>query len=385
MEFFTDNINLVVILPLIMCLIIGFNRLISNRIDKPTIFLISIISAFICMVFSAAVFDFSVIKNMSLTQSFQWMTLENISLYLGTYIDKVAVSFVLITNIAAFFIQNFAFFKLREHNDFSRLMLYINFFVTGLNGIFISSNLFQTYLFCEVAGVASYLLINFDFANRAESKAAIKSYIFNRVGDLILLLCVLVTMYFSVVYNELSGLSALSFANMGNIAASIHSLMSEPVFVFFCSVLLFVIIMKFMQAFIYITFESSNKTDTSRIILYQNSLFALVGIFLFMRLNPFFFELSRNFWWTLPVLILIFVFFGLVNRLFMPFCSVAGWIEKYVVETVINFIALFFRALSYVSGRFQGGNFQSYLIYSLAGLILILVFVLIFYVVLINV
>lgn len=385
MEFFTDNINLVVILPLIMCLIIGFNRLISNRIDKPTIFLISIISAFICMVFSAAVFDFSVIKNMSLTQSFQWMTLENISLYLGTYIDKVAVSFVLITNIAAFLIQNFAFFKLREHNDFSRLMLYINFFATGLNGIFISSNLFQTYLFCEVAGVASYLLINFDFANRAESKAAIKSYIFNRVGDLILLLCVLVTMYFSVVYNELSGLSALSFANMGNIAASIHSLMSEPVFVFFCSVLLFVIIMKFMQAFIYITFESSNKTDTSRIILYQNSLFALVGIFLFMRLNPFFFELSRNFWWTLPVLILIFLFFGLVNRLFMPFCSVAGWIEKYVVETVINFIALFFRALSYVSGRFQGGNFQSYLIYSLAGLILILVFVLIFYVVLINV
>ena len=385
MEFFTDNINLVVILPLIMCLIIGFNRLISNRIDKPTIFLISIISAFICMVFSAAVFDFSVIKNMSLTQSFQWMTLENISLYLGTYIDKVAVSFVLITNIAAFLIQNFAFFKLRVHNDFSRLMLYINFFATGLNGIFISSNLFQTYLFCEVAGVASYLLINFDFANRAESKAAIKSYIFNRVGDLILLLCVLVTMYFSVVYNELSGLSALSFANMGNIAASIHSLMSEPVFVFFCSVLLFVIIMKFMQAFIYITFESSNKTDTSRIILYQNSLFALVGIFLFMRLNPFFFELSRNFWWTLPVLILIFLFFGLVNRLFMPFCSVAGWIEKYVVETVINFIALFFRALSYVSGRFQGGNFQSYLIYSLAGLILILVFVLIFYVVLINV
>ena len=385
MEFFTDNINLVVILPLIMCLIIGFNRLISNRIDKPTIFLISIISAFICMVFSAAVFDFSVIKNMSLTQSFQWMTLENISLYLGTYIDKVAVSFVLITNIAAFFIQNFAFFKLREHNDFSRLMLYINFFATGLNGIFISSNLFQTYLFCEVAGVASYLLINFDFANRAESKAAIKSYIFNRVGDLILLLCVLVTMYFSVVYNELSGLSALSFANMGNIAASIHSLMSEPVFVFFCSVLLFVIIMKFMQAFIYITFESSNKTDTSRIILYQNSLFALVGIFLFMRLNPFFFELSRNFWWTLPVLILVFVFFGLANRLFMPFCNVAGWIEKYIVETVINFIALFFRALSYVSGRFQGGNFQSYLIYSLAGLILILVFVLIFYVVLINV
>ena len=385
MEFFTDNINLVVFLPLFMCLIIGFNRLISNRIDKATIFAISIISAFVCMIFSAAVFDFSVLKKLSLTQNLQWISLENISLFIGTYLDKISATFILLTNVAAFFIQNFAFFKLKEHNDFSRLLLYINFFALGLNGLFISSNLFQTYLFCEVAGVASYLLINFDFENRIESKAAIKSYIFNRVGDLILLLCVLVSMYYSVVYNELSGFSALSYSNLGNLAAAIHSLMSEPVFIFFCSILLFVIIMKFMQAFIYITFESSNKTDTSKLILYQNSLFALAGIFLFIRLNPFFFELAKNFWWTLPVLVLIFVLFGLANRIFIPVCSVIQWIEKYVVETSINFIALVFRALSYVSGRFQGGNFQAYLIYSLLGLVAILIFVLAFYVVIINV
>ena len=385
MEFFTDNINLVVFLPLFMCLIIGFNRLISNRIDKATIFAISIISAFVCMIFSAAVFDFSVLKKLSLTQNLQWISLENISLFIGTYLDKISATFILLTNVAAFFIQNFAFFKLKEHNDFSRLLLYINFFALGLNGLFISSNLFQTYLFCEVAGVASYLLINFDFENRTESKAAIKSYIFNRVGDLILLLCVLVTMYYSVVYNELSGFSALSYSNLGNLAAAIHSLMSEPVFIFFCSILLFVIIMKFMQAFIYITFESSNKTDTSKLILYQNSLFALAGIFLFIRLNPFFFELAKNFWWTLPVLVLIFVLFGIANRIFIPVCSVIQWIEKYVVETSINFIALVFRALSYVSGRFQGGNFQAYLIYSLLGLVAILIFVLAFYVVIINV
>ena len=178
MEFFTDNINLVVFLPLFMCLIIGFNRLISNRIDKATLFAISIISAFVCMIFSAAVFDFSVLKKLSLTQNLQWISLENISLFIGTYLDKISATFILLTNVAAFFIQNFAFFKLKEHNDFSRLLLYINFFALGLNGLFISSNLFQTYLFCEVAGVASYLLINFDFENRTESKAAIKSYIF---------------------------------------------------------------------------------------------------------------------------------------------------------------------------------------------------------------
>lgn len=385
MEFFTDNINLVVFLPIIMCALIGFNRLISNKLDKATIFSISIVSAFICMIFSAAIFDFSVIKGLSLTENFQWIKLENINLFLGTYIDKISAIFLLLINVIAFFIQNFAFFKLRQHNDFSRLLLYINFFTLGLNGIFISSNLFQTYLFCEIAGVASYLLINFDFENREESKAAIKSYIFNRVGDLTLLLCVLTTMYYSIVYNELSDISALSYSNMGNIAASIHSLMSDPIFVLFCAILIFVIIMKFMQAFIYITFESSNKTDTARIILYQNSLLSLVGIYLFLRLNPFFFELGSCVLWTIPVILLIFLIFGIANRLFKPLCYAAAWIEKYVIETFINLAGLVIRALAYLSGRFQGGNFQSYLIYSIFGLVIILAFVLIFYVVLIKV
>ena len=379
MDFFVENINLIIILPLFMCAIIGFNSLISNKAEKSTLFAMSIAVSFVCLVFSLAVFNYSVIKNLSAVSNFQWLSFDKINFYLGVFLDKTSVIFVLLSCVLSFLIQNIAFIKLKEHNDFPRLLFYLNLFSLGLNGIFISSNIFQTYLFCEITGVASYLMINFDFNNKEQSKAGIKSFIFNRIGDLTLLLCVLTIMYYSVVYNQLSGVNALAFSNMNNIAACVGSLMSMPAFVLFCSILLFMILMKFMQAFIYITFESKAESEFSKIVLYQNSLISLAGIFLFIRLNPFFFELNTNFIWTLPVLLLFFTILGILNRIFIPVCKIFVWFEKYIIETVINFVELLIRAMSYLCKRFQGGNFQSYLIYSLSGLILIFIFVFVFY------
>lgn len=385
MDFFTDNINLMIFLPAIMCAIIGFNGIISNKIDKITLFAMSIVVSFLEVVFAGAAVYSASIRHLSSVENFQWLALENINFYIGTLIDNISAIFLLISVILIFLIQNYAFFKLKENNDLLKLLFYINFFTFGINGIFLSPNLFQSYLFCELIGVACYLLINFDFSNRDESKAGTKSFIYNRVGDLTLLLCVLTVMYYSVVYNQISGTNALAYSAMNDIAACISSLMTVPAFICFCSLLIFSIIMKFMQAFVYLTFEPAKNGTISKVVFMLNTMLVLVGIFLFVRLNPFFFELGNGWAWTIPTVVLIFVIFVLLNRLFMPLCKMAGWIEKYIVETTINFIALSVRALSYLSGRFQGGNFQSYLIYSIAGLVFILAFVLIFYVMLIKV
>lgn len=385
MEFFVENINLVVFLPLVLCAIIGFNGLISNRIDKTTLFLISIVSACICLIFSAVAFNYSVLNNMSVATNFPWITLDNLSFYVGTYLDKISVSFLLAASLLSLVLQIFSYWKLKEMIYFPKLLFHLNMFAFGMAGIFISPNLFQSYLFCEVTGVASYLLINFDFSNREESKAGIKSFIYNRVGDLTLLFCVLTILYYSVVYNQLNDPSALAYSNINVISASVNSLLSEPLFVVFCSMLIFVIVMKFMQAFIYITFETADKGWLSRIILYQNSLIGLVALYLFFRLNPFFYALGNDWVWTILVLFVFLAVLIILNRLFIPICKMIGWIEKYIVENVVNFTELVIRAASYMCCKLQTGNFQSYIIYSLVGLVLILAFVLIFYEMLIKV
>ena len=379
MNFFVDNINLVLFLPLLMCFVIGFNGLISNKIEKSTLFSISIVSSFICILFSAAGISYSFFNNLSLSVNFPWIVMDSFNFYLGTYLDKISGSFLFGITILSFVLQLLSYIKLKDTFNYPKLLLLLNLFLFGMSGVFLSSNLFQTYLFCEITGVASYLLINFDFSNRQESKAGIKSFVYNRIGDLFLLFCVLTVLYYSVVYNQLNDINSLSYSNMSAISTAVNAMLSEPLFIVFCSMLIFVIVMKFMQAFIYITFESPDNGWLSKFILYQNSLIGLIGLYLFLRLDTFLFDLSQNWPWTLLLLFLFIVGLFILNKIFKPLCKIFLWIEQYIIETFINFIELFVRAVSYICGRFQTGNFQSYLIYSIFGLIFIFAFVLIFY------
>ena len=385
MDFFVENISVVLFLPLTICLCIAFNSLLSNKLDKVTLFLMSVASAFICVLFSVFVFNYSMINNMSQAMSFSWLNLEDLTFSVGAYIDKISVSFLFVLSIINFFLQLIAFVRVGFKEEYIKLLFLQNLFFFGLSGVFISPNLFQTYLFCEVVGVCSYLLINFDFANREQSKAGIKAFIFNRIGDLVLLFCVLTVLYYSVIYNELNGVGLLGFVNLDNISASMNSLMSEPLFIVFCSMFIFVIIMKFVQSLVHLAFNIASKDILFNFTFVQNLLISFIGIFLLLRLNPFFFELGRNWIWTICVLFVFFTAIAFISKWFRPICKFLAWIEKYIVESVTNAAELLIRLASYLCNKFQAGNFQSYLLYSLIGLVFVFVFVLAFYEFLIKV
>ena len=379
MEFCVENINLVVILPFLMSMILAANALTMSRIDKKPVFVLSLLCAIACFVLSGFALFYSIRTSTSVETNFLWLSNDYINFYLGTLIDKTSGTFLFIAAILNIFTQLFGWLKLQDRYGYNRMLFYQNLFMFGLFGIFLASNILQSYMFCEVLGVASYLLINFDFSNKQESKAAIKSFIFNRIGDLTLLFCVLTILYFSVTYNQLWDSTNLAFSNLMQVAESINSLMNEPIFVGFCSILIFVVLMKFMQAFIYLTFVSKITSGEARVILFQNALIFLSGIFLLLRFTPFFVNLGSSWIWTILIIVFIFMFIGLLNKIFIPCCRIAGWIEKYIVDTFLNFIELVIRFLSFVCCRFQGGV-QSYILYSFIGLLLILGFILVFYI-----
>lgn len=385
MDFFVQNVNLLLFLPLVVCLIIGFNGLISNKIDNPTLFSISFSVSLINILFSIMIFAYVLVQHNTYVEELRWLALGNINFCFGVFLDKISVMFLLASTIASFVIQIFSFFKFLNSFDFPRLLFYLNLFSLGLNGIFVSSNIFQTYLFSEVVGVAGYLLLSFDFSNREQSKVGIKSFIYNRSGDLALLFCTLTILYFAVFYNELNFDNALSYTNLSNVAFSMNSLMAPVVFVVFCSILLFVIVMKFVQSFAYLYMESFSKNDFNLLLVIQNTFFAVVGLYLFLRLDTFFFVLNKTLFWLIPVLFVMFLFLCLANKLFIPFCKTIHFVEKYIIGVIINFLELIFRAFTYLTFRLQGGNFQYYILYSLVGLIFIFSFVFIFYKFVLNI
>lgn len=385
MRFFIDNINLMLFLPVIVCFVVAANGLSANKFDKKLVSAVSLFVSCVCLVFALAGFIDSIPNAVSVETNLLWLSGDSSNFYLGTLVDRTSVIFLLLSAAASLLIQLFAYMKMCTDVNFNRLIFYLNLFSFGLFGIFLAPNILQAYIMCEVVGAASYLLINFDFSNRSESKAAIKSFIFNRIGDLTLLFCVLTILYFSVTYNQLFDARSLAFTNMEGIAANINSLMSEPVYTALCSVMLFVIIMKFMQAFIYITFENADKTPLSKVIFSQNVLIVLIGLYLFLRFDVFFYNLGTNWVWAIFIIAFMFVIIGFVNKIFVPMCKAAAWFEKYIVDSAAGFVELLIRGASFLCCRFQAGTFQTYLIYSLTGLITILIFVLVFYLLMVKI
>ena len=385
MRFFLDNINLMLFLHVFVCIVIAGNSLSVNMFDKKLVSFVSMLMSLICLIFALAGFVDSIGNPVSIESNLLWLSGDSTNFYLGTLLDRTSVIFLLLSAAASLLIQIFAYSKMCADVNYDKLLFYLNLFAFGLFGVFLAPNILQAYIMCEIVGAASYLLINFDFSNRNESRAAIKSYIFNRTGDLTLLFCVLTILYFSVTYNQLFDARSLAFTNMDSICANINSLMSGPVYTAFCSILLFVIIMKFMQAFIYITFEKTEKTALSRVIFAQNALILFIGLYLFLRFDVFFFNLSSSWVWAVFIIAFIFVLLGFLNKMFVPMCRFAAWFERYIVDSVIGFAGLFIRGASFLCCRFQAGTFQTYLIYSLIGLILIFGFVLGFYLLMVKI
>ena len=143
--------------------------------------------------------------------------------------------------------------------------------------------------------------------------------------------------------------------------------------------------MKFMQAFIYLTFVSKITSSEARVILFQNALIFLSGIFLLLRFTPFFINLGATWIWTILIILFLFMFIGLLNKIFIPVCKAFGWFEKYVVDTFLNFVELVIRFFSFLCCRLQGAGVQSYILYSFIGLLVILTVILVCYVTVSNI
>ena len=77
----------------------------------------------------------------------------------------------------------------QQHKDprYSRFMAYISLFATGMLGLVVSNSLLTFFVFWEIMGLCSYLLIGFWYEKPSAKKAAFKAFITTRVGDVIML------------------------------------------------------------------------------------------------------------------------------------------------------------------------------------------------------
>src|SRR5581483_1022655 len=107
-----------------------------------------------------------------------------LSLPLGIFIDSLgAIMFLMVTFIATL-IHIYSMGYMEGDPRFPRFFAYLSLFCFSMLGLVASANVFMIFVFWELVGVCSYLLIGFWYEEKKNSDAANKAFIVNRVGDI---------------------------------------------------------------------------------------------------------------------------------------------------------------------------------------------------------
>jgi NADH-quinone oxidoreductase subunit L len=117
-------------------------------------------------------------------ENFTWFTFGDQHLRIGFVLDPLAAAMMLMISLVGLCIFVFSIGYMAEDKNFSRFFAYLSFFSGAMLGVVVANSLLLLFIFWELVGLASYLLIGFWIERPSAAAAAKKAFITTRVGDM---------------------------------------------------------------------------------------------------------------------------------------------------------------------------------------------------------
>jgi NADH-quinone oxidoreductase subunit L len=142
--------------------------------------------------------------------SMEWFTFGDFTLSLGIKFDDLAALMLTIVGVVGFCVHLFSLGYMHDDENKARFFGGLSVFMFSMIGIVLADNLFMMFIYWELVGFSSYLLINHYCLKQSAADASKKAFIVNRVGDFGFLIGILLCYYNygTVSLNELPGVIA---------------------------------------------------------------------------------------------------------------------------------------------------------------------------------
>ena len=169
--------------------LISFNRTI-NRLRKPVAVLL------ITCVGASAVLSYSILASQlagaePVEHLFVWASAGSFTLPMGYVVDPMGAVMLSLVTTVAMLVMVYSHGYMAHDKGYVRFFTYLALFSSSMLGLIISPNLLEIYVFWELVGMCSYLLVGFWYDRDGAAHAAQKAFVVNRVGDFGLLLGIL--------------------------------------------------------------------------------------------------------------------------------------------------------------------------------------------------
>ncbi|TVQ70801.1 MAG: NADH-quinone oxidoreductase subunit L [Balneolaceae bacterium] len=217
---------------------------------------------------------------------FTWATfggipgIGEVNIELGILIDNLSAVMLVVVMLISMLVHFFSIGYLEGDVRYSRYFAYLGLFTFSMLGIVITHNLLMMYIFWELVGLSSYLLIGHWYEKKSASNAAMKAFIVNRIGDAGMFIGIMIifvhfsTFSFDAIFGALSA---------GNLPFESQAWLTAAGILIFCGA-----IGKSAQFPLHVWLPDAMEGPTPVSALIHAATMVAAGVFMVARLFPLF-------------------------------------------------------------------------------------------------
>jgi NADH-quinone oxidoreductase subunit L len=287
-----------VILINILFYLFGFSFLLykRNQLSEQSIGLLSILINFIGVLFSMGIRLSDIFGDVI---SYNWFYVGDKLFTIDILLNDLTYLMYFLVQFIALWVQVFSLKYMQGDSSFGRYYAYLNLFIFSMIGIIISGNLLMIFMFWELVGLCSYLLVGFWYEKKTATNAAMKAFLVNRIGDIGFFIGIL------LVYRYFGTLDITTIVEKAKVmsAASFNSpIMTAIGLLLFCGC-----IAKSAQLPLQVWLPDAMEGPTPVSALIHAATMVAAGIFLMARIEP---VLSPDTHLVMAILGMLTMFFG---------------------------------------------------------------------------
>ena len=132
----------------------------------------------------------------------EWLAFtDKLIVHLGFLLDPIAAMMLVVITTISFMVHLYSWGYMEGEQGFQRYYAFLSLFSFSMLGLVVATNIFQMYIFWELVGVSSYLLIGFYYKLPSAVSASKKAFIVTRFADLGFLIGILLLSYYTNTFN----------------------------------------------------------------------------------------------------------------------------------------------------------------------------------------
>lgn len=126
---------------------------------------------------------------------------DTLIIKLGILLDPISAMMLIVITTVSFMVHLYSLGYMHGEKGFQRYYAFLSLFTLSMLGLVVATNIFQMYIFWELVGVSSYLLIGFYYTLPAAVSASKKAFIVTRFADLGFLIGILVISFYTQTFD----------------------------------------------------------------------------------------------------------------------------------------------------------------------------------------